>query len=62
MASRDRAPACAATNRRRDFEDKDADRSKLFQRYLTPEGYKPLVESLTKGEKSNQMQMVKMET
>lgn len=41
-------------------EDKDADRSKLFQRYLTPEGYKPLVESLTKGEKSNQMQMVKM--
>lgn len=41
-------------------EDKDADRSKLFQRYLTPEGYKPLVESLFKGEKSNQMQMIKM--
>tara|TARA_B110000305_G_C19273202_1_gene555543 strand:+ start:142 stop:888 length:747 start_codon:yes stop_codon:yes gene_type:complete len=41
-------------------ESKDADRSKLFQRYLTPEGYKPLVESLFKGEKSNQMQMVKM--
>ena len=41
-------------------EDKDADRSKLFQRYLTPEGYKPLVESLFKGEKSNQMQMVNM--
>lgn len=39
-------------------EDKDVDRSKLFQRYLTPEGYKPLVESLFKGEKSNQMQMV----
>ena len=36
-------------------EDKDADRGKLFQRYLTPEGYKPLVESLFKGEKSNQM-------
>ena len=41
-------------------ESKDADRSKLFQRYLTPEGYKPLTESLIKGEKSNQMQMVKM--
>ena len=41
-------------------EDKDADRSKLFQRYLTPEGYKPLVESLFKGEKSNQMQMLNM--
>jgi hypothetical protein len=41
-------------------ESKDADRNKLFQRYLTPEGYKPLVESLFKGEKSNQMQMVKM--
>ena len=41
-------------------ESKDADRSKLFQRYLTPDGYKPLVESVFKGEKSNQMQMVKM--
>ena len=41
-------------------EGKDADRSKLFQRYLTPKGYKPLVESLFKGEKSNQMQMIKM--
>jgi hypothetical protein len=41
-------------------EDKDADRSLLFQRYLTPEGYKPLVESLFKGEKSNQMQMLNM--
>ena len=41
-------------------ESKDADKSKLFQRYLTPEGYKPLIESLFKGEKSNQMQMVKM--
>ena len=41
-------------------ESEDADRSKLFQRYLTPEGYKPLIESLFKGEKSNQMQMVKM--
>ena len=41
-------------------EEKDADRNLLFQRYLTPEGYKPLVESLFKGEKSNQMQMVNM--
>ena len=41
-------------------EDQDADRNKLFQRYLTADGYKPLVESLFKGEKSNQMQMVKM--
>lgn len=41
-------------------EDKDADRNLLFQRYLTPEGYKPLVESLFKGDKSNQMQMVNM--
>lgn len=41
-------------------EDEDEDRSKLFQRYLTPEDYKPLQESLFKGEKSNQMQMVKM--
>ena len=41
-------------------ENKDKDRSKMFQRYLTPEGYKPLVESLFKGEKSNQMQMIKM--
>ena len=39
-------------------EDKDADRNKLFQRYLTPEGYKPMQVSLFKGEKSNQMQMV----
>ena len=41
-------------------EEKDAERSKLFQRYLSPKGYKPLVESLFKGEKSNQMQMLKM--
>ena len=41
-------------------EDKDGDRNKLFQRYLTADGYKPLVESLFKGEKSNQMQMVQM--
>mgnify|MGYP006879034230 FL=1 len=41
-------------------EDEDEDRSKLFQRYLTPEGYTPLQESLFKGENSNQMQMVEM--
>lgn len=41
-------------------ESKDADAGKLFQRFLTPEGYKPLQESLIKGEESNQMQMVKM--
>lgn len=41
-------------------ESKDVDRSKLFQRYLTAEGYKPLQESIVKGEKSNQMQMVEM--
>ena len=41
-------------------ESKDEDRSKLFQRYLTPKTYKPLQESLIKGEKSNQMQMVEM--
>ena len=41
-------------------EGKDAERSKLFQLYLSPKGYKPLVESLFKGEKSNQMQMLKI--
>jgi hypothetical protein len=41
-------------------EDEDEDRSKLFQRFLTPKTYKPLQESLFKGEKSNQMQMVEM--
>ena len=41
-------------------EGKDADRNKMMQRFLTPEGYKPLQESLLKGEESNQMQMVKM--
>jgi len=41
-------------------ESKDVDRKKLFQRFLTAEGYKPLQESLFKGEKSNQMQMVNM--
>jgi len=41
-------------------EDSDEDRSKLFQRFLTVEGYTPLQESLFKGEKSNQMQMVEM--
>lgn len=41
-------------------EDKDVDRHKLFQRYLTPKTYKPLQESLFKGENSNQMQMVNM--
>ena len=41
-------------------EDKDADRKKFFQRFLTPEGYKPMQVSIFKGEKSNQMQMVKM--
>lgn len=41
-------------------EDEDEDRDKFFQRFLTPEGYKPMQVSLFKGEKSNQMQMVKM--
>lgn len=41
-------------------ESGDADQSKLLQRYLTPKTYKPLQESLLKGEKSNQMQMVNM--
>lgn len=41
-------------------EGNDADRNKLFQRFLTPEGYTPLQESLFKGEKSNQMEMVNM--
>lgn len=41
-------------------EDTDEDRHKLFQRYLTIDGYTPLQESLFKGEKSNQMQMVEM--
>ena len=40
--------------------DKDKDRNKLFQRYLTPNGYKPMVESLIKGENSNSRQMIKM--
>ncbi len=41
-------------------EAKDEDRNKFFQRFLTPKTYTPLQESLLKGEKSNQMQMVKM--
>jgi len=41
-------------------EDEDVDRNKFFQRFLTPKTYKPLQESLFKGEKSNQMQMVEM--
>ena len=42
-------------------EGNDKDRSLLFQRYLTAEGYKPMMESLrNKGEKSNTMQMLKM--
>lgn len=41
-------------------ESKDADRNKFFQQFLTPKTYKPLMESLFKGEKSNQMQMVEM--
>ncbi|MFT5780535.1 MAG: hypothetical protein ACI837_003497 [Crocinitomicaceae bacterium] len=41
-------------------EANDEDRSKLFQRFLTPKTYTPLRESLFKGEKSNQMQMVEM--
>jgi hypothetical protein len=41
-------------------EDEDEDRHKLFQRFLTPEGYTPMRESLFKGENSNQMQMVEM--
>ena len=42
-------------------EGNDKDRNKLFQRYLTPEGYKPMMESLrNKGENSNTMQMIKM--
>ena len=41
-------------------EAKDEDRNKLFQQYLTPKTYTPLQESLFKGEKSNQMQMVEM--
>lgn len=41
-------------------ESEDEDRSKLFQRYLTPKTYKPLQESLFKTEQSNQMQMVNM--
>jgi len=44
-------------------EGNDKDRSLLFQRYLTAEGYKPMMESLrNKGEKSNTMQMLKMFT
>ena len=42
-------------------EGNDKDRSLLFQRYLTAEGYKPMMESLrNKGEKSNTMQMLNM--
>lgn len=41
-------------------ESKDVDRNKLFQRFLTPKTYKPLQESLIKGENSNQTQMVNM--
>ncbi|NJO89412.1 MAG: hypothetical protein HC831_10985 [Chloroflexia bacterium] len=41
-------------------ESKDVDRAKILQQFLTPKNYKPLQESLFKGEKSNQMQMVEM--
>ena len=42
-------------------EGNDKDRSLLFQRYLSVEGYKPMMESLiNKGEKSNTMQMLNM--
>lgn len=41
-------------------ESEDADRGKLLQQFLTPKTYKPLQESLIKGDKSNQMQMVNM--
>lgn len=41
-------------------ESQDKDRNKLLQQYLTAKEYTPLVESFIKGEKSNQMQMVKM--
>lgn len=41
-------------------ESGDADQGKLLQQYLTPKTYKPLQESLLKGEKSNQTQMVNM--
>ncbi|MFY0671980.1 MAG: hypothetical protein JXQ87_01165 [Bacteroidia bacterium] len=41
-------------------ESEDEDAGKLLQRFLTPKTYKPLQESLFKGEKSNQMQMVEM--
>lgn len=41
-------------------ESKDKDRNIFMQQFLTPEGFKPMQESLIKGEKSNQMQMVNM--
>jgi hypothetical protein len=41
-------------------EENDKNKGKWLQRFLTPKTYKPLQESLFKGEKSNQMQMVQM--
>ncbi len=41
-------------------ESKDKDAHALLRQYLTPKTYKPLQESLFKGESSNQMQMVEM--
>ena len=41
-------------------ETKDADRGKLFQRYLTPKGYKPMIETLFKGKNNNTMRMLEI--
>ena len=41
-------------------EENDKNKGKWGQRFLTPKTYKPLQESLIKGEKSNQMQMIYM--
>lgn len=40
--------------------NEEEDKKRLIQRYLCPKTYKPLQESLFKGENSNQMQMVQM--
>ena len=41
-------------------EDKDEDRHKMLQRYLTPEGYKPMIETLFKGKHNNTMRMLEI--
>ncbi|MDP6907859.1 MAG: hypothetical protein QF371_00060 [Flavobacteriales bacterium] len=41
-------------------ETKDEDRARLFQRYLTVDGYKPLIETLVKNKNNNVIRMLEI--